>query len=369
MKKYLYLFATLILAAACGQDTLTVKGTIAEGETFPEDQLVYLVDGKTALDSAAVINGQFELKAPANPEKRYGIVANYRDRAPRDRNWTYGIIAEKGTSQVTFAPKSSDCSVTGSKINQALAEFDDQINAITDEYREKAEAISDDDEAAGEALYEETMGKIKEASLAAIEKNPDNYIARYALQNIIYDLSLEELDGILAKCGKFVSDDEAISRIHSCKIAEQETAEGKPFVDFAGKTPEGADIKLSDIVGKGKWVLADFWASWCGPCMREIPNIKRTHETLAGDKFTVLGVAVWDGDEDGGNTKSADRMKEKEMTWPQIFVGNDKTPTDKYGITGIPTMILFAPDGTIYKRGESLRGAKMMETVRDIINQ
>ncbi len=69
MKKYLYLFATLILAAACGQDTLTVKGTIAEGETFPEDQLVYLVDGKTALDSAAVINGQFELKAPANPEK------------------------------------------------------------------------------------------------------------------------------------------------------------------------------------------------------------------------------------------------------------------------------------------------------------
>ena len=365
MKKLFYSLVVLMLAAACGQDTVTVKGTIAEGETFPEDQLVYLVDGKTVLDSAAVVNGQFELKAPANPEKRYGIVANYRDRAPRDRNWSYGVIAEKGTSQVTFAPKASDCAVTGSKINQAVAEFDDQINAITKEYREKAAAIDDDDEEAGEALYEETMGKIKEASLAAIEKNPDNYIARYALQNVIYDLSLEELDGILAKCGKFVSEDEAISRIRNCKVAEQETAEGKPFVDFAGKTPEGADIKLSDIVGKGRWVLTDFWASWCGPCMREIPNIKKTHKELSGDKFTVLGVAVWDGD----NSASVKKMAEMEMTWPQIFVGEDKNPTDMYGITGIPTMILFAPDGTIYKRGEGLRGEKMMETVRDIINQ
>ena len=81
----------------------------------------------------------------------------------------------------------------------------------------------------------------------------------------------------------------------------------------------------------------------------------------------MLGVAVWETN--GDNTKSAERMKEKEMTWPQIFVGDDKTPTDVYGITGIPTMILFAPDGTIYKRGEELRGEKMMETVRDIINQ
>jgi len=365
MKKLFYSLVVLMLAAACGQDTMTVKGTIAEGETFPEDQLVYLCDGKTVLDSAAVVNGTFELKAPANPEKRYNIVANFRERAPRDRNWNYGVIAEKGVMQVIFAPVPLNCSVEGSRINQAVAEFDDQINAITKEYREKAAAIDDDDEEAGEALYEETMGKIKEASLAAIEKNPDNYIARYALQNVIYDLSLEELDGILAKCGKFVSEDEAISRIRNCKVAEQETAEGKPFVDFAGKTPEGVDIKLSDIVGKGRWVLTDFWASWCGPCMREIPNIKKTHKELSGDKFTVLGVAVWDGD----NSASVKKMAEMEMTWPQIFVGEDKNPTDMYGITGIPTMILFAPDGTIYKRGEDLRGEKMMETVRDIINQ
>ena len=365
MKKIFYSLFVLLLAASCGQDTVTIKGTIAEGETFPEGQLVYLCDGKTVLDSAAVVDGKFELKAPANPEKMYTVVANFRERAPRDRSWIYNVIAEKGTDQLTFAPTGPKCELEGSKINQAMADFNEEINGVSREYREKAAAIDENDEEAAEALYEETMARVKEISLAAIDKNKDNYIARYALQNIIYDLPLEELDGILAKCGKFVSEDESIARIRNCKVAEQETAEGKAFVDFAGKTPDGADIKLSDIVGKGRWVLTDFWASWCGPCMREIPNIKKTHKELSGDKFTVLGVAVWDGD----NSASVKKMAEMEMTWPQIFVGEDKNPTDMYGITGIPTMILFAPDGTIYKRGESLRGEKMMETVRDIINQ
>ena len=366
MKKIFYsLAAVLTLAVACGQDTLTVKGTIADGESFPEDQLVYLVDGNTVLDSTAVVDGHFELTAPANPEKVYGIVANFRDRSPRDRNWNYGLVAEKGTSLVTFALASGKCSVSGSPINQTMSDLNDQIGALYLEYRQNASQLADDAGEEAEALYEETMGKIKDLCLKTIDRNRHNYVARYALQNIIYDLSLEELDGVLAKCGKFVAEDESIARIRNCKVAEKETAESKPFVDFAGKTPDGADIKLSDIVGQGRWVLTDFWASWCGPCMREIPNIKKTHNTLSGDKFTVLGVAVWDGD----NSASVKKMAEMEMTWPQIFVGDDHNPTDLYGITGIPTMILFAPDGTIYKRGEGLRGEKMMETVRDIINQ
>ena len=101
--------------------------------------------------------------------------------------------------------------------------------------------------------------------------------------------------------------------------------------------------------------------------MREIPNIKKTHETLSGDNFTVLGLAVWE--RGGDNTASAEKMKTMEMTWPQIFMGADHTPTDSYGILGIPHLILFAPDGTIYKRGEDLRGENMLETIREIINQ
>ena len=365
MKKILFSLAILALLTACGQKNFTVKGTIPEGETFPENTLVFLMDGETALDSAAVVDGKFQLKAPANPEKMYRIVAKIADRSPRDFSWNFGVIPEKGVFPVTFASTAADCTIEGSPINNAYNEFNAKIREFSNEYREKIGALADDAEEEAENVYNQLMEKVKGVSLEAIEKNADNFVAKNALQNIIYDLPLDELKSIIGKCGKFIGEDATISRIVRCKEAEIETAEGKPFVDFEGKTPAGEPVKLSDIVGKGKWVLADFWASWCGPCMGEIPNIKKTHETLAGDKFTVLGVAVWDGD----NTKSAERMAEKEMTWPQIFVGEDKGPTDSYGIVGIPTMILFAPDGTIYKRGEELRGGKMMETVRDIINQ
>ncbi|MBQ3743252.1 MAG: redoxin domain-containing protein [Bacteroidales bacterium] len=365
MKRIFYAFVVLLLAAACGQDKFVVKGTVAEGETFPENALVCLYDGDNLLDSCAVVDGTFTLKGPANPEKLYRISAKY-DRPQRDRSWNFGVIPEKGTFPVTFAQNALDCTID-SPVNRDFLDFNLKMQDIAKEYRDRFMALEDKSEEAVDALTDDINGKMKALSLDAITKNPDNYIAKNALQNIIYDLPLDELKEIIGKCGKFVGEDEGISRIVRCKEAELETAEGKPFVDFAGKTPEGADIKLSDYVGKGKWVLTDFWASWCGPCMGEIPNIKKVFETFEGDDFMVLGVAVWE--RDGDNTASAKKMEEKEMKWHQIFVGDDKTPTDSYGIVGIPTMILFAPDGTIYKRGEVLRGESMYKTVAEALGK
>ncbi|MBQ4221452.1 MAG: TlpA family protein disulfide reductase [Bacteroidales bacterium] len=365
MKRFFYAFVVLLLAAACGQDKFVVKGTVAEGETFPENALVCLYDGDNLLDSCAVVDGAFTLKGPANPEKLYRISAKY-DRPQRDRSWNFGVIPEKGTFPVTFAQNALDCTID-SQVNRDFLDFNLKMQDIAKEYRDRFMALEDKSEEAVDALMDDINGKMKALSLDAIGKNANNYIAKNALQNIIYDLPLDELKEIIGKCGKFVGEDEGISRIVRSKEAELETAEGKPFVDFAGKTPEGADIKLSDYVGKGKWVLTDFWASWCGPCMGEIPNIKKVFETFEGDDFMVLGVAVWE--RDGDNTASAKKMEEKEMKWHQIFVGDDKTPTDSYGIVGIPTMILFAPDGTIYKRGEVLRGESMYKTVAEALGK
>ena len=122
---------------------------------------------------------------------------------------------------------------------------------------------------------------------------------------------------------------------------------GDMYKDFSA-TYNGKTTKLSDYVGKGKYVLVDFWASWCPPCRREIPNLINVYNKHKGDKFTVLGVATWDKPED---TQKA--IKELDINYPQML-NAQKAGSDAYGITGIPEIILFAPDGKIVARG--LRG-------------
>ena len=117
--------------------------------------------------------------------------------------------------------------------------------------------------------------------------------------------------------------------------------------------------KLSDYVGKGKYVLVDFWASWCGPCRAEIPNLIKVYNQYKGKKFEVLGVATWDEPDD---TKKA--IEELKIPYPQML-NAQKAGSNAYGITGIPQIILFGPDGTIVKR--NLRGDAIEKTVAEVL--
>ena len=132
------------------------------------------------------------------------------------------------------------------------------------------------------------------------------------------------------------------------------------FQDFEVEY-EGKTSRLSDYVGKGQYVLVDFWASWCGPCRGEIPNLKAAHEKYQDKGLVVLGVAAWDEPED---TKKA--IEEDGITYPQILNSQD-AGTNVYGIKGIPHIILFAPDGKVVKRG--LRGAAIEVELSKIYNK
>ena len=133
----------------------------------------------------------------------------------------------------------------------------------------------------------------------------------------------------------------------------------KQFVDIVGESLDGKKSRLSDFIGKGKYVLVDMWASWCPPCKAEIPNIASLHKTYKDKGLVVVGVATWDKTEN-----IAKAVKELGITWQQIIdVNNDVT--NKYGVKGIPHIILFAPDGSIVAR--NLRGQEMIDTVSKTI--
>lgn len=140
---------------------------------------------------------------------------------------------------------------------------------------------------------------------------------------------------------------------------------GLAFTDFTvvqdENDPENSTVKFSDYVGKGKYILVDFWASWCGPCAREIPNIKAVYNKYKGKDFDVLSVAVWDKPE---ATKKA--ALQHGIVWKQI-INAQQIPTDIYGIEGIPQIMLFGPDGTLLKK--DLRGEYIEQAVKKALGR
>ena len=180
----------------------------------------------------------------------------------------------------------------------------------------------------------------------------DNALGLEAFKNVQFLLDADELEKAVESLGDSIKEDPAVRQVSDGLQAKKATKAGQPFVDFTivqdPENPETSTVKLSDYVGKGKYVLVDFWASWCGPCKAEIPNIKAVYDKYAGEDFDVLSVAVWDKPE--ASVKAAAELG---ITWNQI-INAQQVPTDLYGIDGIPHIMLVGPDGIILNR--DLRG-------------
>ena len=132
---------------------------------------------------------------------------------------------------------------------------------------------------------------------------------------------------------------------------------GAKYEDFT-VVYDGRSTKLSDYVAHGQYVLIDFWASWCGPCRAEIPNLMAVYQKYKDQGLMVVGIASWDKPE-----ASLKAIEEDGVSYPQIINAQD-IATNAYNIGGIPHIILFAPDGTILARG--LRGEEIEKKLKEI---
>lgn len=263
------------------------------------------------------------------------------------------FILEKGIIFIDIEKKIG----TGTPLNDALVACQTAVDSVEKVASErydavvKDSAISDDDRNEKlAAIFSEYDNGVLSIAHATLEGNTNNALGRYVFwQDIAYSdgMTPETYKQELSKAGEYIASFGPIKGITKRYEALAATQPGTQYVDFTipHGNLDGSEAKLSDYVGKGKLILVDMWASWCGPCRRAMPYIREVYDKYAGDKFDVVSVAVWDE-----RQKSIDAVPALGMTWHQIYEA-ESIPTELYGVNGIPHIMLIAPDGTIIARG------------------
>lgn len=239
-----------------------------------------------------------------------------------------GIMAQK---------KSAAKPMTKVEMQQALKPLFDKLNELPD---------GDDAEAQARDLM---------VNFAKANKNDAGVMV---VCNYLPQMMKEEEFEKFVNGNKFWRENDKVKSVLTIMEVKKATSEGKMFADFSAEY-EGATAKLSDYVGKGNYVLVDFWASWCGPCKMEIPNLINVYNKYKEKGLVVLGVATWD---EPKNTLKA--IEELGIPYPQML-NAQRAGSDAYGIQGIPQIILFGPDGTILKR--DLRGEAIDKTIGEYL--
>ncbi len=344
-------FATLV-ACQPKQTSFVINGTVSDS-TLNGNQ-IYLVDinENKAVDSVAIADCKFsftgELAQPAVRRVQLG-------RTIAD------VILDNSTTANIALGEIPVRVVDNGGYNDQFSKIAEEVTAGFSSLKEVYDSLLNcqlpQEEIA--AVITKKQEEVYNIFHKAIDNNKDNILGGYLLMttvNMLYP-DVASLDSVMAVVPSS-KDFAYINKYRNTLYNQEATKEGKMFVDFDGKNVDGTEARLSDYVGKGKYILADFWASWCGPCRREIPNLIELQNKFGGDKFTVLGINVWDRE-----TEFKTAMENEKMNYPQLYASDDQEATELYGIQGIPQIILFAPDGTIVKR--NLRGEAMKKLVAE----
>ena len=353
MKKAFYLaFAAAAVCACSGNGSYTVSGRFQDFES----NMVWLISNGQPVDSAASSDGSFSFKGKClTPQLAY--IADSPDR--RQAGQLCRFILEPGTMQMKRLDmeEQDQYTVTGTAANDRMAEFMEKSAVLEAEYMNSMDKPE---------VLESLDRQFTEMQSDAMNGNMDNMFGLYMMSQLQYEMQPQEVIDALKKFDDGIKASGLYESLYSTAEKQLRREVGQPYMDFSLPTPDGGMLSAKDVISNpaNRYVLIDFWASWCGPCMAEVPYLKETYAEYSSKGFEILGVSL-----DRAREPWLNAMERNEMKW--LHISDLKywncEAAGIYAVNSIPSNFLIdCRSGRII--ATQLRGKALKEKIAELLD-